>query len=988
MAAQDAREAPLLVFPCGTDLLAEAARLCIARHAPRLPDLSQVAILLPHAAQGRRLGGLLLDEARSLGHEALLGPEITTLDHWLQHHYPLDRPVMDASTALLWLLGALRHHPDLYGEGSALGLAESLLALFDELARQAVTLPANLEDCRALLARAYGLGARGHALQSREARLVHTLWRAWQEELDARASWDAAFARRARLDLAARECQTFLYLLAPDEYDRGLARFAERRCRDGRAAVLLHAAGNPYGPAEDSPLRGALSNLPRAHIPHSPNARRECLDAVYARDAALARRARDLAAVHAESPLREHIAVHLAQGLEEAARGVDVQVRRWLLAGEHQDPLPNPLPLTGEGARADNIKTIAIVSEDRKLARRVRALLERGGIAIEDGAGWALSTTRAAAAVEHWLICVEEDFPQRTLLDLLQSPFFGTETGRDAHLETVARFERDIVRHENIARGLDRYRQHLRYRRDHLLGEAWSPQRHSEALDLLERLDEAARPIRSLLTGAHTLPRHLRALRTGLDRLGIWAQLLADPAGERIASRIEVLGAQTDASGLTLDWGEFRALLGRLLEQENFLPTAHGPIRLLSLAQAAHGRFDALIIAGAEAEFLPGPPAQTPFFNDSVRHELGLPGAREQLMQRFSAFRDLLEAAPRVLISARREEDGEDIAPSPWLAALRTFHKLAWQDDLGDPELTALAKDARTQVATDDGTPLPAPTSRPRPSWSGRALPEYISVSAHQRLVDCPYRFFADTLLSLGPSDEVRETLEKRDYGQRVHRCLQAFHEDIADLPGPWHGALGGEQRDDAITLLTRISQAVFARDIEDNFEHRGWLTHWLKHVPDYVDWQIAHGSEVVASESAHEAPLTGGVTLRGKLDRVERAADGTLAILDYKTGKPPKDIQLASGEFVQLPSYALLHPTADRVAYLGLDESPITDKTAIEGETLAELRDAVGARLSQVIEAIRAGAALPAWGDAKTCQYCDYIGVCRRGTWVDKQSL
>src|SRR5690606_5726489 len=91
-----------------------------------------------------------------------------------------------------------------------------------------------------------------------------------------------------------------------------------------------------------------------------------------------------------------------ADDAEHEARAVDLQIRRWWLAGHRR---------------------IALVTEDRKLARRVRALLARAGLALNDTVGWALSTTSAAAALERWLEAVEESFRASPLLDVLKSPF-------------------------------------------------------------------------------------------------------------------------------------------------------------------------------------------------------------------------------------------------------------------------------------------------------------------------------------------------------------------------------------------------------------------------------------------------------------------------------------------------------------------------------------------------------------------------------------
>ena len=49
------------------------------------------------------------------------------------------------------------------------------------------------------------------------------------------------------------------------------------------------------------------------------------------------------------------------------------------------------------------------------------------------------------------------------------------------------------------------------------------------------------------------------------------------------------------------------------------------------------------------------------------------------------------------------------------------------------------------------------------------------------------------------------------------------------------------------------------------------------------------------------------GFTLRGRADRIERRPDGTVAILDYKTGTPPSNAQVQAGFAPQLPLEAAM---------------------------------------------------------------------------------
>ena len=57
---------------------------------------------------------------------------------------------------------------------------------------------------------------------------------------------------------------------------------------------------------------------------------------------------------------------------------------------------------------------------------------------------------------------------------------------------------------------------------------------------------------------------------------------------------------------------------------------------------------------------------------------------------------------------------------------------------------------------------------------------------------------------------------------------------------------------------------------------------------------------------SAGETEIA-GVTLHGKADRIDRLADGGLAIVDYKTGKPPAQKAVDDGYSLQLGLLGLI---------------------------------------------------------------------------------
>jgi ATP-dependent helicase/nuclease subunit B len=435
-----------------------------------------------------------------------------------------------------------------------------------------------------------------------------------------------------------------------------------------------------------------------------------------------------------------------------------------------------------------------------------------------------------------------------------------------------------------------------------------------------------------------------------------------------------------------MNWVEFRAWLGTTLERHDYVPvTSDSPVMLLTLRQAQLGQYAAVVIGACDHEYLPASSARSPFFNDPVRTDLGLPVWSVRYEEQLHRFRRLLESAPQLLLTWHQENAGEMRMPSPWLEAIRTFHTLAWQDDLTAAELQELLEHPATRVAGDNPLPLPQRHPYPQPGLPAGLLPATLTVSMHRQLIDCPYKFFAACGLQLKPREAVKEAFEKAEYGSLVHQSLEVFHKGGAGFPPAIRVPVTPASRTQAINALEAISDAVFARELEDNFEHRAWLRRWRTLIPAYIDWQIKRQQtwSFTDAELAGEVELMPGRMLAGRLDRIDSNSTG-VAVLDYKTGGIPGQDEVDTGEEVQLPSYALLTDTLpQRVEYLQVDNR-ISNRIHLQGERLAELAAGVKQRLVTVLGEIEAGATLPAWGDMKTCGYCEMSGLCRKQAWLE----
>ena len=654
----------------------------------------------------------------------------------------------------------------------------------------------------------------------------------------------------------------------------------------------------------------------------------------------LAGRAEAARADFADSPLTGRLRLVAAASLEEEAEAVAAAVRRWLGTGRQR---------------------IALVAADRVAARRARALLERDGILVQDETGWKLSTTRAAALVDAWLEVVATDAYHRDLLDLVKSPFLFGDWSEAQRLAGLMQLEEGLARH-NLAYGLGRYEAVL----------AREPGR-SEAVDMLKRITAARQ---RMPWGGASAADWLAGLRRAFHDLGAIPGLERDEAGATLLELMHARHEELSAVPTRLTFGEWRDWLNRELESATFVDRSiESPLVMTHLAATRLRRFDAAILIGADRDNLAPMSSRAVFGNQAVRSDLGLSLPAEAEARLRDDLAGLIVSCGEVTATWQIVRGDEANLISPELGLLSVLHGRAWGDDLVVRPVAA----PMTAAGPDAGQG----TAMPRPAAPQR-VPLQLSASAYASLMACPYQFYARYMLGLGEAEEVREALEKRDYGEFVHRILLRFHAAHAQLSGKADEAL--------LADLEAISREVFAPAIEENFLEHAWQSRWLKCLPGYIAWQKAReadGWRYVGGELKRERSLSladgGELVLHGRLDRLDRRADASEAVLDYKTqdAQGLKRRLAEPSEDVQLACYALLQGgQVSEAAYVALDsEKP----AGLPLPEVQEMARAQGARLTAVIDALRLGVGLPAHGVDAVCTWCEVRGVCRRDYHADE---
>jgi ATP-dependent helicase/nuclease subunit B len=538
-------------------------------------------------------------------------------------------------------------------------------------------------------------------------------------------------------------------------------------------------------------------------------------------------------------------------------------------------------------------KTAALVTPDRQLAGRVSALLARWGIEANDSAGRALLTTPAGTLLLAIAEAIAEELAPVALLALLKHPLVGGE-GEDrlAWLETVRQLDLKL-RGPRPPAGLAGLDSHF----DALL--AWRRVRAKvETIDALLHEPTSVSALAAILADA--------AQKLAGD--SAWR----GPDGRMAAELLAELQAADAARELQVQAEDVVPLLRQLLDARAVRPPygGHPRIFIWGLLEARLQRADLVVLSGLNEGVWPSLPAPDPWLPPKIRATLGMATLDTRMGLAAHDFASAL-GAPEVLITRARRDSKSPTVASRFLLRL-------------DAISSGLPRDVRLERLTralDDPGPA-QPVDRPSPSPPAEQRPDKISVTAVDRLKADPFAFYAQAILRLRALDPVDDDHTARWKGIAVHEVLQEWLQHDNCDPDRLRPRAERLLKDEAIHPMLRAL--------------------WAPRLLEAIDWIAAMERENQANGRLPlKAEVTGetilaGVTVDGRVDRIDRLADSGLAIIDYKTGQPPSQKAVTEGFALQLGLLGL-------IGRAGGFESVAGDPEAFEYWSLARYRGKFG---------------------------------------------
>ena len=538
-------------------------------------------------------------------------------------------------------------------------------------------------------------------------------------------------------------------------------------------------------------------------------------------------------------------------------------------------------------------KTAALVTPDRQLAGRVSALLARWGIEADDSAGRALSSTAAGTLLLGIVAAAAEELAPVPLLALLKHPLVGGQGDeRLAWLETVRTLDLKL-RGPRPAAGLAGLEAHFGSVRE------W------------ERVRDRVRAIDGLLGKPLSLANLAAALSEGAQAMA-GDRAWQGPDGRLAAELLAELVASEAAHGLIVAAEEAVPLLRQLLDGQAVRPPygGHPRIFIWGLLEARLQRADLVVLGGLNEGVWPALPAPDPWLPPKARATLGMPTLESRIGLAAHDFASAL-GAPEVLITRARRDARSPTVASRFLLRLKAISG-------GLPRDRTLER--LTRALDDPGAAHPVP--RPAPSPPPEQRPDRISVTAVDRLKADPFAFYAQAILRLKSLDPVDADNTARWKGDEVHKVFQAWQQHDGCDPGK---------------LRKRAEQLLAGEAI-----HPMLRALWAPRLLEAIDWiatmekvNQAAGRLPLKAEIAGEAPL-GGITVHGRADRIDKMPDGSIAIVDYKTGQPPSQKSVDEGFSLQLGLLGL-------IGRAGGFEGVTGDPEAFEYWSLARYRGKFG---------------------------------------------
>ncbi len=361
-----------------------------------------------------------------------------------------------------------------------------------------------------------------------------------------------------------------------------------------------------------------------------------------------------------------------------------------------------------------------------------------------------------------------------------------------------------------------------------------------------------------------------------------------------ISEEIIKLDNSIDQCGIDISISTFTSLLRRHLQTLR-VPFEGEPldgVQVMGILETRNLDFENVILLSMTDDNFPGRlDAQASYIPCNLRTAYGLPTPEHHEGVYSYYFYRLIQRARRVVLCYCSHADDKSTGePS------RYIRQIEYESGLPI---------SFSEVGVDVNLPDNTPIEVPKTDSVLTALEEYLrsddpralSPTAFARYIACPLKFYFASLAHLREKDEITDDVDNPLFGTILHASMQRFYERIRGEAHP-SAVLEALVREGAVerVVTEALNEALYrGREVPES-EYPGNVVL----VRDIVVRYVREG--IVPYDRTHDGFAVEGleqevecdfafddagrrVRFRGTADRIDRMDDGTLRVVDYKTG-------------------------------------------------------------------------------------------------------
>ncbi len=321
-------------------------------------------------------------------------------------------------------------------------------------------------------------------------------------------------------------------------------------------------------------------------------------------------------------------------------------------------------------------------------------------------------------------------------------------------------------------------------------------------------------------------------------------------------SELSTLALVTPEMDLNTALSRLREILARPVEAGDW----SSPVQILDASSAASVEFDHALVIGLSEEAFLRPRLLSPLVPFRLQRQYHVPEESKEDMAR-----ELFSAAQNV-----RATFSEELPP---------FVK---------PYIKGTAK----RAAASKQTFIPASLEQIEDS-TAPPLPENTVVRGGARVIkaqsNCPFKAFAEFRLNAHPPEDASFGYDALDRGLFTHTALELVWKELgsqARLKSLSREELRGIVRESILLAVTSAEEAGPLHKLASIAEKERLETLILTWLDIERERKKPFTVEQIETRRYYEAP---GLRLDLRVDRIDRLADGSLLLIDYKTGKQTK---------------------------------------------------------------------------------------------------